>query len=116
MVRQVVTHENFFLPHKAVICENAESKKLRIVYDASSSKRSKSPSLNDCLKANFQNLLWSILIKQRFKPIALCSDLQRAILQIQNKGEDDVPLRLPRVQKGDPNQINIVYLQKLCFA
>ena len=30
----------FYLPHKAVICENAESRKLRIVYDVSARENS----------------------------------------------------------------------------
>ena len=42
--------QEFYLPHKAVICENTESKKLRIVYDSSTTKNSKSLSLNDCLE------------------------------------------------------------------
>ena len=71
-----------YLPHKAVIRENAESTKLRIVYGASARENSRSFSLNDCLEtgAALQNFLWSILIRTRFKPIALCEDLQKAFL------------------------------------
>ena len=49
----------FYLPHKAVIRENAESTKLRIVYDASARENSRSFSLNDCLETGpvLQNLL-----------------------------------------------------------
>ena len=72
----------FYLPHKAVIRENAESTKLRIVYDASARENSRSFSLNDCLETGpaLQNFLWSILIRTRFKPIALCEDLQKEFL------------------------------------
>ena len=40
----------FFIPHKPVIRESAESTKLRIVFDASAKANEKSPSLNDCLE------------------------------------------------------------------
>ena len=39
----------FYLPHKLVIREPAETTKQRIVYDASSEPTKNSPSLNDCL-------------------------------------------------------------------
>ena len=34
-------------------------------------------SLNDCLETSpaLQNFLWSVLIRRRFNPIALCGDL-----------------------------------------
>ena len=40
----------FYLPHKPVIRESAESTKLRIVFDASAKENSGSASLNDCLE------------------------------------------------------------------
>ena len=49
----------FYLPHKPVIRESAESTKLRIVYDASARKNKKAPLLNECLETGppLQNLL-----------------------------------------------------------
>ena len=87
--------QEFYLPHKAVICENAESTKLRIVYDVSTRENSKSVSLNDCVEAvpALQNLLWSILIRTIFKPIVLCGDLQKAFLEIRIKKENHDALR-----------------------
>ena len=78
------------MPHKEVILENTEITKLQIVYDACARENSKCLSLYDCLETGpvFQNLLWSILIKTRFKPIALCRNLQKAFLQIRIKKED----------------------------
>ena len=77
----------FYLLYKAVISENAENTKLRIVYDASARENSRSFSLNDCLETGLalQNLLWSVLIRTRFKPIALFRDLEKAFLQIRCK-------------------------------
>ena len=46
-----VTGREFFLPHRAVVRRNAETTKLRVVYDASARAQEKAPSLNDCLHA-----------------------------------------------------------------
>ena len=64
---------------EAVIREAAESTKMRIVFDASAKASPTSPSLNDCLETGppLQNLLWSVLVRKRFKPVALCADLKR---------------------------------------
>ena len=72
----------FYIPHKPVIRESAESTKLRIVYDASAKANEKSPSLNDCLETgpSLQNLLWDVLVSNRLKPIALAGDLKQAFL------------------------------------
>ena len=41
--------KELYLPRKCVERANAESTKLRVVYDASVRVQSNSPSLNDCL-------------------------------------------------------------------
>ena len=72
----------FYIPHKPVIRESAESTELRIVYDASAEANEKSPSLNDCLETgpSLQNLLWDVLVCNRLKPIALAGDLKQGFL------------------------------------
>ena len=42
--------KEFYIPHKPVIREGAESTKIRVVFDASARPNEKSPSLNDCLE------------------------------------------------------------------
>ena len=39
------------IPHKAVVRENAESTKMRIVYDTSARANASFPSLNECLES-----------------------------------------------------------------
>ena len=74
---QEVTGKEFYLPHRAVIRENAESTKIRVVYDASARPSETSPSLNDCLLTGppLHNQLWSVLVRNRFNPVALTGDL-----------------------------------------
>jgi hypothetical protein len=42
--------KEFYIPHKPVVRETAESTKTRIVYDASARPNERSPSLNECLE------------------------------------------------------------------
>ena len=53
----------FYIPHKPVVRETAESTKLRIVYNASARENDNSPSLNECLNPGppLQNHLWNVL-------------------------------------------------------
>ena len=67
--------------------ENAESTKLRIVYDASAREKDNQPSFNDCLHPEppLQNRLWDILVRSRFYPVLLTGDLKEAFLQVRIK-------------------------------
>ena len=42
--------KEFYIPHKPVVNESAESTKVRIVYDASARTYGEAPSLNECLE------------------------------------------------------------------
>ena len=85
----------FYLPHKAVIREYAENTNPRTVCDSPTRENSRSFSLNNCSETGpaLQVLLWSVLIITRFKPIALCGDLQKTFLQIRIKVDDRDALR-----------------------
>ena len=79
----------YYIPHKAVVKKLAETTKLRIVYDASAKEQTEQPSLNDCLNPGplLQILMWQILIRARFYPVLLTSDMQKAFLQVRIKKE-----------------------------
>ena len=85
----------FYIPHKAVLRENAESTKIRIVYDASARANASAPSLNECLEIGLplQDQLWNVLIRNRFYPVAIAGDLKQAFLQIRVRREDRDALR-----------------------
>ena len=70
----------FCIPHKHVVIQAAESTKVRVVYDASAQVNSTSPSLNDCLEKGLplQNLIWTILTRNRFRLITLAGDIKQA--------------------------------------
>lgn len=56
-----VEGQEFYIPHKGVVLENAASTKLKVVYDASTQAQSGATSLKECLKTGspLQNNLWS---------------------------------------------------------
>ena len=87
--------QEFYIPHKPVIRAEVESTKLRVVYDASARANPNAPSLNECLYPGpaLQNKLWDVLVRQRFYPVALCGDLQKAFLQIRIKEQERDALR-----------------------
>ncbi|XP_022809935.1 uncharacterized protein LOC111346949 [Stylophora pistillata] len=90
-----VTGKEFYMPHQAVIRENAKSTKLRVVYDASARAYDGAPSLNECLHTGppLQNELWNLIVRNRFHPIAVGGDMRKAFLQIQLESDctDDEP-------------------------
>ena len=71
--------KEFFLPHRPVIKQNAESTKLIVVCDVSA-KTESGYSLKDCLEKgpSLQNKLWDILFKTSFRPVILCADIKKA--------------------------------------
>ncbi|XP_065654634.1 uncharacterized protein LOC136081261 [Hydra vulgaris] len=79
----------FYMPHRAVIKEDSETTKLRIVFDASA-KEYGSPSFNDCLHIGppLQPLLLNVILQNRFHPACLTGDIKQAFLQIRVDNKD----------------------------
>ena len=73
-----------YLPHRAVIRNEKETTKVRIVFDASSKRRSE-PSLNECLYSGPCLLpsLYDILLGFQIGKIAIVSDIQQAFLNVE---------------------------------
>ena len=106
----------YYIPHKPVVRENAESTKLRVVYDASAAING--VSLNSCLEPgpSLQNLLWSVILRERLQPIALCADLKQAFLQIRIKEEDRDVLRFHWMKDRDPKQRAVYRFTRALFG
>ena len=101
----------FYLPHRSVIRENAESTKIRIVYDGSAKAIESTNSLNECLETGppLQNLIWDIVIRNRLNPIAFTGNMKQAFLQIRIRQEDRDCLRFHWIV--DKKLSNIVVLR-----
>ena len=117
-VKEEPKGREFYIPHKPVIRETAESTKMRIVYDASARANEKSPSLNDCLETGppLQNLMWSVLIRNRFKPVALAGDMKQAFLQIRIREADRDSLRFHWIKNKDSSQVQVYRFTRALFG
>ena len=72
------------LPDRAVIREDAETTKLRIMFDVSSKQCYRDVSLNYCLHTGpaLQPHLQNVLVRNRLKKVTLLGDIKQAFLQI----------------------------------
>ena len=110
--------KEFYIPHKPVIRESAESTKIRIVFDGSARANERSPSLNDCLETGppLQNLLWNVLLRNRFKAVALAGDLKQALLQIRIREEDRDSLSFHWIRDKDPKITEVFRFTRALFG
>ena len=74
-----------YLPHCAVIHNDAETTKFRIVYDASCCDRKTGSSLNDYLHVGppLTPLMFDMVIRFHEKPVVLVGDIEKAFLNIE---------------------------------
>ena len=79
----------FYLPHDAVIREDKQTTKTRVVFDASA-RDSNGVSLNSCFEAGpaLQPDLVGILLRFRKNHVGVMGDIEKMFLQIRLKEED----------------------------
>ena len=108
----------FYLPHRAVVRDSAESTKVRIVFDASARANDTSPSLNDCLETGppLQNQIWEVLTRNRMQPITLTGDLKQAFLQIRIREQDRDVLRFHWPRDRNLEMIEIYRFTRVLFG
>ena len=84
-----------YLPHHAVIRQDKQTTKVRIVYDGSAKSTSTPFSLNDCLMTgpNLIPKLFNILVKFRWNIVAVTADIEKAFLMIGIRPSDRDMLR-----------------------
>lgn len=112
-----IVGKEFYIPHKVVIRETAETTKMRIVYDASARATPESPSLNECLYPGppLQNKLWDILVRQRAYPVAVTADIQKAFLQIRIRECERDALRF-HWRKSEHGKLEILRFTRALFG
>ena len=69
--------KEFYIPHKPVVHETAESTKTRIVYDASARPNERSPSLNECLSRTWPSITKATMECSSEKSIPPYSSIRR---------------------------------------
>ena len=115
--RQPVGRE-YYMPHRAVIKESAETTKLRVVYDCSARGEKGSPSLNDCLEPGpaLQNKLWDVLVRGRFHSVVLAGDMRKAFLQVRIREEERDALRFFWLKDLDSSEIQTLRFTRALFG
>ena len=113
-----VVGREFYIPHKGVVRETAESTKLRILYDASARAWDSAPSLNECLNNGppLQNQLWSVLIRGRFNPIAITGDIKKAFLQVRIRPEERDALRFHWYNNTEIKEVETLRFTRALFG
>lgn len=112
------TQIEFYIPHKAVVRESAETTKMRIVYDASARAYDSAPSLNDCLEVGppLQNQLWKVLLRGRFHSVAIAGDIRKAFLQVRIREQDRDALRFHWLESKDPFRVRTYRFTRALFG
>ena len=106
----------FFLPLRPVIRKNAESTILRVVCDVLAKSES-GYSLNDRLEKgpSLHNKLWNILIRTRFRPVILRTDIEKAFLQFCVKEKERESLKFHWIENLTNNTIQILLFTRFAF-
>ena len=112
------TNKEFYIPHKPVVRESAETTKIRIVYDASVRADPKVPSLNDCLETGppLQNLLWNVLVRNRFHAVAIAGDLKQAFLQVRIRKHERDALRFHWLKDLQSKEVEVLRIARALFG
>ena len=113
-----VTGKEFYLPHRALIRENAESTKLRVVYDASARACDGVPSLNESLHTGppLQNELCDVIVGNGFHPIAVAGDMRKAFLQIRVKEAEHSALRFHWIKDKSTEELEVLRFTRVVFG
>ena len=109
---------HFYIPHKGVVRDSAETTKLRVVYDASARAYSGAPSLNECLNPGppLLNKLWSVLVRARFQLIAVTGDIEQAFLQVRIREQDRNALRFHWLKDLNSKEIETQRFTRALFG
>ena len=75
--------QSHYLPHRAVVREDAETTKIRVLFDASCKGSRDGTSLNDCLHIGppLTPLIFEVLLRFRANKVALTADIEKAFFK-----------------------------------
>ena len=73
-----------YMSHHAVVRQDKDTTKLRVVYDGSTKSETEGRSLNEFLETgpNFIPHLFDVLVRFRWNPVAISADIEKAFLMV----------------------------------
>ena len=88
------------------------------MYDASALSQGKAPSLNECLHAGppLHNKLWSVIIHNRFHPLAVAGDLRGAFLQVRIRETERDALKFYWMADKTGKQVETLRFTRVVFG
>ena len=103
-VDETMNNENqlHYLPHQVVIRTDAETTRLRVVFNASAKLGKHSHSLNDCLHVGplLTPLMYNVILRFRVYKVVLIGDIRTAFLQIEvDFWVEDITAEKPEVKE-----------------
>ena len=109
-----------YLPHQTVIRNEAETTKVRMVFDASSKNKKSGTSLNDCIHVGppLNPLLFDIMLRFREHRVAMVADIEKAFLNVEVDPKDRDCLRffwLSDVNAKEPH-IEVYRFNRVVFG
>ena len=95
-----------YMPHHAVVRQDKDTTKLRVVYDGSTKSETEGRSLNEFLETgpNFIPHLFDVLVRFRWNPVAISADIEKAFLMVGMHPNDRDMLRF--LWPEDPERLN----------
>ena len=112
--------QSHYLPHRAVVREDAETTKVRVVFDASCKGSRNGTSLNDCLHIGppLTPLILEILLRFRANKVALIADIEKAFLNIEIDANDRDCLRFLWIDdiKSKTPEIEVFKCNRVVFG
>ena len=102
-----------YMPHHAVIRQNRETTKLRMVYDCSAKSNNQPYALNDCLETgpNYIPQLLEVLLRFRWNPIAISADIEKAFLMVGINRNDRDMLRFLWLKNPYDPRSDVIHLR-----
>ena len=109
------TSKEFYIQHKPLVKQSAETTELWVVYDASAKPTGVRPSLNEWLNVGpvLQNMLWNGLTRCCLKSVAITEDLKEGFLQIRINKDDQDAMRFSSIK--DREILETVVLRLICL-
>ena len=105
------------MPHRAVVRETAQMTKVNIVYYVSTRVSLDCASLNDSLDTSpsWQNMIWDILARSRFRLILLSVNIEKPFLQLQIMEAERDELHFHWVKHVDSKEMETLRFARLVF-
>ena len=108
----------YYMPHHAVVKNDKETTKVRVVYDASSKEQG--VSLNEVLEQGITTFtdLFAVLLRFRCYEIGIIADIEKAFLSVGVKEEDRDALRFlwPSDPSNKQSTIRHMRFTRVCFG